>query len=74
MVIVLDDKFNTFQNVANSILAINPGMSEKRSWDLAMKVNNSGSAEVWTGNFEQAEFYHEQLVGKGLTIAPIEAT
>ena len=72
-VIVLDDNFNTFQHVANSILEIIPGMSEKRSWDLAIQVDKSGSAEVWRGNFEQAEFYHEQLVSKGLTMAPIEA-
>ena len=70
-VIVLDDNFNTFQYVANSILAIIPGMSEKRSWDLAIKVDKSGSAEVWRGNFEQAEFYHEQLVSRGITMAPI---
>ena len=72
-VIVLDDNFNTFQHVANSILEIIPGMSEKRSWDLAIQVDKSGSAEVWRGNFEQAEFYHEQLASKGLTMAPIEA-
>ena len=72
-VIVLVDNFNTFQHVANSILAIIPGMSEKRSWDLAIKVDKSGSAEVWRGNFEQAEMYHELLVSKGLTMAPIEA-
>lgn len=73
-VIVLDDNFNTFQHVAKSLLSIIPGMSEKRSWDLAIKVDKSGSAEVWRGNFEQAEFYHEQLVSKGLTMAPIERT
>ena len=73
-VIVLDDNFNTFQHVANSLLAIIQGMSEKRSWDLAIKIDKSGSAEVWRGNFEQAEFYHEQLVSKGLTMAPIERT
>ena len=72
-VIVLDDNFNTFQHVANSILEIIPVMSEKRSWDLAIQVDKSGSAEVWRGNFEQAEFYHEQLISKGLTMAPIEA-
>ena len=72
-VIVLDDNFNTFQHVANSILEIIPGMSEKRSWDLAIQVDKSGSAEVWRGNFEQAELYHEQLVSKGLTMAPIDA-
>ena len=72
-VIVLNDNFNTLQHVAKSLLSIIPGMSEKRSWDLANKVDKAGIAEVWRGNFEQAEFYHEQLVSKGLTMAPIEA-
>ena len=71
-VIVLNDSFNTFQHVANCLLAIIPGMSEKRSWDLAINVDKLGSAEVWRGNLEQAELYHEQLVCKGLTMAPIE--
>ena len=73
-VIVLDDNFNTFQHVANSLLAIIPEMSEKRSWDLAFKVDKEGSAEVWRGPLEQAELYHQQLVSKGLTMAPIEKT
>ena len=72
--VVLDDSFNTFKHVANSLLTIIPGMSEKRAWDLTIKVDNTGSAEVWRGNFEQAELYHEQLVNKGLTMAPIEKT
>ena len=71
-IIVLDDSFNTFQHVANCLLTIIPGMSEKRSWDLAVKVDKLGSAEVWRGPFEQAELYHHQLVRKGLTMAPIE--
>ena len=73
-VIVLDDSFNTFQHVASCLLKIIPGMSERRAWDLTVKVDNSGSAEVWRGNLEQAELYHEQLVSKGLTMAPIENT
>ena len=71
-VIVLDDSFNTFQHVANSLLAIIPGISEKKAWDLTIKVDKTGSAEVWRGNLEQAELYHEQLFSKGLTMAPIE--
>ena len=71
-VIVLNDNFNTFEHVANCLLAIIPGMGEKRSWSLAVKVDKSGSAEVWSGPFEQAELYHQQLVSKGLTMAPIE--
>ena len=72
--IVLDDSYNTFQHVANCLLTIIPGMSEKKAWDLTIKVDKPGSAEVWRGNFEQAERYHEQLVNKGLTMAPIEKT
>jgi len=73
-VIVLDDSFNTFQHVANSLLTIIPGMSEKKAWSLTIKVDKSGSAEVWRGNLEQAELYHDQLFRKGLTMAPIEKT
>ena len=73
-VIVLDDSFNTFQHVANCLLTIIPKMTEKRAWDLTVKVDKTGSAEVWRGNLEQAELYHEQLVRQGLTMAPIEKT
>ncbi len=73
-VIVLDDSFNTFQHVANCLITIIPGMSEKRAWDLTIKVDKAGLAEVWRGSLEQAELYHEQLLSKGLTMAPIERT
>ena len=49
-------------------------MSEQMAWDLTIKVDKTGSAEVWRGNLEQAELYHEQLSNKGLTMAPIEKT
>ena len=71
-IIVLDDSFNTFEHVANSLMSIIPAMSEKRSWDIAFKVDREGSAEVWRGPLEQAELYHQQLESKGLTMAPIE--
>ena len=73
-VIVLDDSFNTFQHVANCLMTIIPGMSEMKAWDLTIKVDKSGFAEVWRGNLEQAELYHQQLVSKGLTMAPIKKT
>ena len=49
-------------------------MSEQIAWDLTIKVDKTGSAEVWRGNLEQAELYHELLFSKGLTMAPIEKT
>ena len=71
-IIVLDDNFNTFEHVANCLKTIIPGMSIERSWKLAIEVDNDGSAEVWRGILEQGELYHQQLLSKGLTIAPIE--
>ncbi len=56
------------------LIRLNPGMSEKRSWLLAVEVDREGLAEVWRGPLEQAELYHQQLVSKGLTMAPIEKT
>ena len=73
-IIVLDDNFNSFEHVANCLVTIIPGMSEKRSWKLAIEVDKEGSAEVWRGPLEQAELYHQQLLSKGLTMAPIERT
>ena len=71
-IIVLDDNFNTFEHVANCLVSIIPGISEKKSWLLALVVVREGSAEVWRGPFEQAELFHQQLVTKELTMAPIE--
>ena len=71
-IIVLDDNFNSFEHVANCLVIIIPGMSEERSWELAVEVDREGSAEVWRGPLEQAELYHQQLQRKGLTMAPIE--
>ena len=59
--------------MANCLVIIISGISEK-SWLLALEVDREGSAEVWRGPFEQAELYHQQLVTKGLTMAPIEKT
>ena len=73
-IIVLDDNFNSFEHVANCLVTIIPGMSEKRSWELAVEVDKEGSAELLRGPPEQAELYHQQLVSKGLTMAPIERT
>ena len=73
-IIVLNDNFNTFEHVANCLVRIIPGISKKKSWLLALEVDREGSAQVWRGPLEQAELYHQQLVSKGLTMAPIEKT
>ena len=71
-VIVLNDDVNTFQHVVDCLCKIIPGMGTEQAWDLAHQVDGQGSAEVWCGPLEQAELYHQQLTGEGLTMAPIE--
>ena len=71
-VIVLNDDVNTFQHVVDCLRRIIPGMSEERAWNLAHQIDGQGSAEVWCGPLEQAELYHQQLSGEGLTMAPLE--
>ena len=62
----------TFEHVVNCLCKIIPGMSSDRAWKLAHRIDGEGSAEVWCGPLEQAELYHQQLSGEGLTMAPIE--
>ena len=72
-IIVLYDNFNTFEHMANCIVRIISEISEKNHGYL-LEVDREGSAEVWRAPFEQAELYHQQLVTKRLTLAPIEKT
>lgn len=71
-VVVLDDDFNTFQHVVESLVRIIPGMLADRAWELAHRIDGEGSAVVWCGPQEQAELYHQQLGAAGLTMAPLE--
>ena len=71
-VIVLDDDFNTYQHVVESLLRHIPGMEPDRAWQLAHRIDSQGSAVAWSGPFEQAELYHQLLTAEGLTMAPLE--
>jgi ATP-dependent Clp protease adaptor protein ClpS len=71
-VIVLDDDHNTFQHVVEVLVRYIPGMQPDRAWELAHRIDGTGSAMVWSGPLEQAELYHQQLGAEGLTMAPLE--
>ena len=71
-IIVLDDDFHIFEHIANCLETIIPVMRRERLWKLTVEVDGECSAEVWRGPLEQAEVYHQQLLGEGLTMAPIE--
>ena len=71
-VVVLNDEVNTFKQVVDCLVKYIPAMTPDRAWNLAQQVDQQGSAVVWTGPQEQAELYHMQLGGEGLTMAPLE--
>lgn len=72
-IIVLNDDFNTFQHVAESLVKYIPNMTPDRAWELTNQIHYEGQAVVWVGPLEQAELYHMQLGMAGLTMAPLEA-
>lgn len=72
-IIVLNDDFNTFQHVSESLLEHIPGMTGDHAWELTNQIHFEGQAIVWVGPQEQAELYHMQLGMEGLTMAPLEA-
>jgi ATP-dependent Clp protease adaptor protein ClpS len=71
-VVVLNDEFNTFDHVAETLSRVVPGVSLADGYRLADKIHNSGCAIVWSGAREDAEVYWDQLDGAGLTMAPLE--
>ena len=73
-IIVLDDNFNTFEHVANCLVRIIPGISEKNHGYLHSKLIGKVRQKYGDDPFDRAELYHQQLVIKGLTMAPIEKT
>jgi ATP-dependent Clp protease adaptor protein ClpS len=72
-VVVLNDDFNTFDHVAETLARIVPGVTLAQGYRLADLIHNAGCAIVWSGPREDAELYWEQLDGAGLTMAPLES-
>ena len=71
-VIVLNDDFNTFDHVAETLSRVVPGLSLADGYRFADQIHNTGQAIVWSGHKEPAELYWEQLKDAGLTMAPLE--
>ncbi len=73
MVIVLNDNHNTFDGVAFALARTLPGVSFEGGMEFAHTIHSRGRAIVWRGHKEQAELYHEQLSGFGLTMGPLSS-
>jgi ATP-dependent Clp protease adaptor protein ClpS len=71
-VIVRNDDHNTFEGVAFALANVLPGVDFDRGLRFADAIHSTGQAIVWSGEQEQAELYHGQLEGYGLTLAPLE--
>jgi len=71
-VIVRNDDHNTFEGVAFALANVLPGVDFDRGLRFASTIHSTGQSIVWSGEQEQAELYHAQLEGYGLTLAPLE--
>ena len=73
-VVVLNDNFNTFDHVAETLSSVIPGVTLADGYRFADRIHNSGLAIVWSGPREDAEQYWERLDDAGLTMAPLESS
>jgi ATP-dependent Clp protease adaptor protein ClpS len=72
-VVVLNDDFNTFDHVAETLGRVIPGVTLAEGYRLADRIHHTGCAIVWSGPRDDAESYWLQLDQAGLTMAPLEA-
>ena len=72
-IVVLNDDFNTFDHVAETLARIIPGVSLADGYRFADRIHNTGQAIVWSGPREDAQQYWSQLNEAGLTLAPLES-
>jgi ATP-dependent Clp protease adaptor protein ClpS len=71
-VVVLNDDFNTFDHVAETLARVLPATTLAEGYRLANRIHTTGCAIVWSGCREDAESYWYQLNSAGLTMAPLE--
>ncbi|MDQ6820700.1 MAG: ATP-dependent Clp protease adaptor ClpS [Solirubrobacteraceae bacterium] len=73
-VVVLNDEYNTFDHVAETLAQVVPGVTLAEGYRFADRIHRSGCAIVWSGPRDDAEGYWQQLDTAGLTMAPLEAS
>lgn len=71
-VIVLNDDFNTFDHVAETLAQVVPGVTLADGYRMADRIHHTGCAIVWSGPREDAESYWTALDDAGLTMGPLE--
>ncbi len=71
-VVVLNDDFNTFDHVAETLAQVIPGVTLAEGYRFADRIHRSGCAIVWSGTRDDAQGYWQRLDEAGLTMAPLE--
>jgi ATP-dependent Clp protease adaptor protein ClpS len=72
-VIVLNDDFNTFDHVAETLASVVPGVTLADGYRMADQIHNRGLAMVYGGAREDAEYYWQLLDDAGLSMGPLES-
>jgi ATP-dependent Clp protease adaptor protein ClpS len=72
-VIVLNDDFNTFDHVAETLASVVPGVTLADGYRMADQIHNRGLAMVYGGPREDAEYYWQLLDDAGLSMGPLES-
>jgi ATP-dependent Clp protease adaptor protein ClpS len=72
-VVVLNDEFNTFDHVAETLSRVVPGVTLAEGYRIADRIHHKGCAIVWSGPREDAEGYWVALDDAGLTMGPLES-
>jgi ATP-dependent Clp protease adaptor protein ClpS len=72
-VVVLNDDYNTFDYVAETLARFIPGVTLAEGYRFADRIHNTGCAIVWSGARDDAESYWASLGDEGLTMAPLES-
>ncbi|HWF56052.1 MAG TPA: ATP-dependent Clp protease adaptor ClpS [Solirubrobacteraceae bacterium] len=71
-VVVLNDDYNTFDHVAETLASVIPGITLAQGYGMADRIHTNGCAIVWSGPREDAQDYWERLDDAGLSMAPLE--
>ena len=71
--VVLNDDFNTFDHVAETLARVIPGVTLAEGYRLADRIHNTGCAIVWSGATGGRGGVLEALDAAGLTMAPLES-
>jgi ATP-dependent Clp protease adaptor protein ClpS len=72
-VVVLNDDFNTFDHVAETLARVVPDVTLADGYRIADRIHHTGCAIVWSGPREDAESYWVALDEAGLTMGPLES-